>query len=412
MPTPNSPTEQLPRTFIDRIAANFDNGFANEVYQVDDEVYEEGNDPALHIFVEEASDSFQFEDLSFGFTPELRESARRAQLASDYTAEPTAEKIIWAIDAFPDDLNLHRETAAAIAALWPNAEIFPIYVLSEENFNQRGYTAFLKPALKPMALKAMDAVLDDVRTLPSTAPLLFRSPRVLIEHSTSRPACARKLLKFAKKVGATQVAVGSHARGVLARFFVGSFSDSILQNAPLPVLIIGPHAKTVSSAIHSLVFATDFSSACRQVYEQILDMAEEMDAELHLFHKPMPAPLDLYALGGAQMLEGGWMGASEALEQSVRDQDRDVQHWIDHAQRRGIRCRAVSTGFGEPTADAIVKYCNLLDPSSTLVALVSQTGPIASSLFGSVSRDVIRESSAPVYLLPRLPESLSDSLLG
>lgn len=306
--------------------------------------------------------------------------------------------LIWAIEAFPEQDDIYLRTASALRQMFPDTPILPVYVLSEESFTARGFSTFLKPALKPMAEKAIESLLSQ------THGLEFEHPRILHETSASRPACAKKLLRFAEKIHAGRIALGSHARHGLSRFFVGSFSEAILDQSRIPVLVAGPHADLDHQATKVVVYATDFSDTCRHAYDEILRLCASFHADLHLFHKPIPsleatAPSGIGFFGNAWVpimdLNGGW------FDETLAEQSEFAAEWSRHAEEYGVKVTFAGQNSREPTAQAIVEYVRGLDPTTSLIAMVSQTGPIAGAILGSVTRDVIRSSPVPVYVAPR-----------
>jgi nucleotide-binding universal stress UspA family protein len=306
--------------------------------------------------------------------------------------------IVWAIDAFPDQMELQLKTASALKNIFPNNPIHPIYVLSEESFTERGFSGFLKPALKPMAFKAVLQLLSEVRFFNSN--LNLRKPRILIESSASRAACARKLLRYTRKIGAGIIALSSHGRHGISRFFVSSFSNSVMDSTSLPLLFMGPSAERLRSKPRVIVFPTDFSPACERAFDAILHLAKWMEAEIHLFHKTVH-DLDPIAQSGVTMLGGGWVSVEAYLDQEASQHGSEAKAWIERAERMNVQTRFISEKFREPISEAIVEYVSALDEPPALIAMVSQTGPLASAFLGSVTRDVIRLSPCPVYIAPR-----------
>jgi nucleotide-binding universal stress UspA family protein len=299
--------------------------------------------------------------------------------------------IVWAIDAFPDEREVNLRTATTVRQLFPDAPVHPVYVLSEESFTDRGYTDALRPALKPMALKALTNVLHETRSTT------YRKPRVITENSASRPACARKLMRYAERIGARMIVLGSHGRRGFSRFLVGSFSEAVINHSHLPVIISGPHIKYLNSEPEVIVFPTDFSPACLQALPEVIQLAKGYGAEIHFFHKEMQY-VDPLIQSGVQVFGGGWVTVEPFMLPSEDTSQADSQSWILQAEAEGVRAKFVGENFREPTSEAIVQYAKSLIASSPLVAMVSQSGSVASRLLGSVTRDVIRECPCPVYL--------------
>jgi nucleotide-binding universal stress UspA family protein len=51
----------------------------------------------------------------------------------------------------------------------------------------------------------------------------------------------KNILKEAKKLSVDMIIIGSHGKGATMRFLVGSTSEGVLHNSPIPMLIIPTH---------------------------------------------------------------------------------------------------------------------------------------------------------------------------
>jgi nucleotide-binding universal stress UspA family protein len=52
-----------------------------------------------------------------------------------------------------------------------------------------------------------------------------------------------EILKYARRVRADAIVMGTHGRGGFKRFLMGSVAESVLRNAPCPVIIVREHSK-------------------------------------------------------------------------------------------------------------------------------------------------------------------------
>lgn len=310
---------------------------------------------------------------------------------------PQAKRVIWALDPFASHESFITHTASLLASLqlaeW-GTDIYPVYVLSEESFAERGFSDALRPALKPMARKALHEIVDEVGFLR------LRKPTVLVERSASRVRCAKKLLRFARRIHAHSIAIGSQPRGGLSRLLAGHFSEALIENSSLPLFLSGPQMHPTRSKPRAVVFPTDFSAASEKALTDVLALAQSLKAEIHLFHKTVHL-IDPLLQSGVSMLGGGWISAEAFLHDRTDDHVQDTARWIREAQIAGVPLRYMSENFHEPTSEAILKYLQALDGSSMIVAIAAQSGPLASALLGSVTRDLIRHSPCPIFLVPR-----------
>jgi nucleotide-binding universal stress UspA family protein len=307
-----------------------------------------------------------------------------------------AHPVVWALDPFSNDFASHARTAEAIRTIAPYAPIQPVYVLNEETFENRGFTSFLKPALKSMAFKHLKEFLqaDDFESIRKHASI--QTPRVIVEPTAS--------LKYAKRLNAQMIAIGTHGGHALTRYLGGSFSDVLMHENSLPVLITGPKQAQVMGQPKTVIFPTDFSAPCRDAFDHVLAIAASSGAELHLFHKNLH-PLDAIVQTGVHMLGGGWVSVESYFHTLPVEHEKEGEAWLKMAEAAGVRAHLVREDDPESTADAIVQYANSLTNASPLIAMVVQAGPLSSWLLGSVTRDVIRNSPYPVYLPPRIAQA-------
>ena len=91
----------------------------------------------------------------------------------------------------------------------------------------------IQSQLDAEAKASLDAAItdDDLRTLKVTKTLL----------TSSTPA--RAILDYAAEVHADIIIVGTHGRGGLAEFFLGSVAQKVVRSAPCPVLTVRTHER-------------------------------------------------------------------------------------------------------------------------------------------------------------------------
>jgi len=101
------------------------------------------------------------------------------------------------------------------------------------------------------ARTSLDALVtdDDRRTLKVTRTLL----------TSSTPA--REILAYATDVKANIIIVGTHGRGGLAEFFLGSVAQKVVRSAPCPVLTVRTHERDFVAPDALSVVAASSSNA-------------------------------------------------------------------------------------------------------------------------------------------------------
>jgi hypothetical protein len=283
-------------------------------------------------------------------------------------AEPPP--VIWALDAFSKDFATHARTAFAIRAHAAESAIHPVYVLSDEVFLNRGYSSFLRAALKPRAHKNLIAIMEHELMIEIRRSGALRSPRVLIETSADASLCTKKLLRYAKGIGAQLVAIGANGRSSLSRWLTGSFAETLMRESPLPLLVTGPLQMNGLKSAKAIVLTTDFAAKDQSAFIKLLQMARARGLSVHLFPLRRDVPLI------------------------------EANAWLDLADQLGVTAKLTTETFRDPTAAALIEYANGLEAASTLFVFLSD--PRLSSNQGwlpaSLTHDLIRKSPCPLYI--------------
>lgn len=136
---------------------------------------------------------------------------------------------------------------------------------------------------------------------------------MLVKNGPIAPA----ILSIAVQLGADLLVMGTHGRGGLSKFAIGSVSEELLRLAPVPVMTVGPKAEMSASAApcaHAILFATDFGPGSKRALPFVLQLTRARNAKLVLLHmiSPMPAAssLSAYAPSAAAADEfDQWSGA-------------------------------------------------------------------------------------------------------
>jgi nucleotide-binding universal stress UspA family protein len=89
---------------------------------------------------------------------------------------------------------------------------------------------------------AMDIVIGDMerssRGLVMRAVEKAHTQGLLASGEMRRGVAAFEILKYAQQFGADAVVMGTHGRGGLSRFFMGSVAETVLRESPVPVIVV------------------------------------------------------------------------------------------------------------------------------------------------------------------------------
>jgi nucleotide-binding universal stress UspA family protein len=93
------------------------------------------------------------------------------------------------------------------------------------------------------------------------------------------------LEEWVQTYSADLVVVGTISRAGWGKVVLGSVAEQVIREATCPVLTVGPQVTTLASdGVHSIICATDFSSASLRALEFAVSLAHEYKAHLTLVH--------------------------------------------------------------------------------------------------------------------------------
>ncbi len=141
---------------------------------------------------------------------------------------------------------------------------------------------------------------------------------------------------------------------------------------------------------HSILFATDFSECSRKAIEHAVDLAQLMNAKLHLLH--IIEPIDMYATR---------FGTEQSLYFDLMKEMRTGAHADLNKLTAEISARGVSVipvlREGKP-ADEIVSYAKEHNIGLICIATHGWTG-FKHLMLGSTTEKVLRHAVCPVFVV-------------
>jgi nucleotide-binding universal stress UspA family protein len=299
-------------------------------------------------------------------------------------------KVIWSVDLFEERTFKDSQLVVVLRRIAESlkAEIEPIYVLSPNSLDLA--VEFSPPWIKtyrPAAQKSLRLILQDVKF----SGLL--ESRVLLQAKPSLVSMVKTLVNYAKNGGADLIVMGTHSRTGLSRLFLGSFAETTLIYAKIPVMLVGPHSE--SKDFKKILFATDFGNKSGAVFKKVLLLVKNLGAALTLFHS-ISDPIGPIIQSGAFLLGGGWVDLPEYMTQVEETQRKVAKRWQSEAMTQNIEVNVVFIPSGGRVSDSIVEASKTLEVG--LITMAAESSPLASALIGSISRQVVRNAHCPVWL--------------
>jgi nucleotide-binding universal stress UspA family protein len=271
-----------------------------------------------------------------------------------------------------------------------------VYVLSPDQLNLS--VEFSPPLIAhylPAAEKALKNALKRAE-IPGMLP-----PKVLVQKMASLSQAISTLNNHAIITGADLIAVGTHAKKGLARFFLGSFTEVLLLGSTVPVLTINPKTKLPARDNH-ILFATDASPASQEAFKRLINLAKDLKAGITLYHY-VKNPIEPIIQSGAFLLGGGWIPVSTYVRDESAQLERELEKMAERARKAGIQTEVLMDSGLEGVTEGVLE--NAKKKKATLIALAAQSGPVAATLMGSIARQVVRTAECPVWVIRKKEET-------
>jgi len=185
------------------------------------------------------------------------------------------------------------------------------------------------------------------------------------------------ILERASAGKADLIAMTTHGRGLLSRFWLGSVGDEIIRKAPMPVLLLRPSEKAPNlipePVLDNILIPLDGSALAEQVLEPALELARLMEARCSLLRvvesRPASAEAEVY-----------------------------LERVAARLGQQGLQLRTRVVVARHPV-EAILKEAET--QASNLIALATHgRGGFKRLLVGSVADKLIRSAAPPVLVCP------------
>ena len=304
----------------------------------------------------------------------------------------SGEKWVWALDAFEEGGVPSVQVAKLIRELVGDrrVEVEPVFVLDLPALrlspDPRVSGGQLKRFL-PASEKAL------TRLLVAVKDLALMPPKVLVQNGISLVASVRRLERYCHTTEAGVIVVGKHGRKGLDRALVGSFTDTLLIRARVPLLVVP--AGRLGTRIRGVMFPTDLSPGSEALLSGVIGLCQAIGAKLTIFHH-IPHPVERIAQTGVFLLGGGWVSTPDFISTREIDARRKAAAWAARAREAGLQTDLKVESSAASSAQAILEAVRMRRVD--LVFMGTESAPIKSFLLGSVARRVIQDCPCPVWV--------------
>ena len=303
------------------------------------------------------------------------------------------KKIIWAVDAFhkPDLLRRHAvEDLRNLVKGTGAKSVEPVYVLSPDQLNLS--LEFSAPWVEHHAQAVEKALTHLIKGID--VPHLS-SPKVIVQNIPSITQSAKALSSYARRSGADLIVVSTHGTTGIKGWLLSSFAETLLLHSKVPVMVVGPRSKTVRKYDH-ILFPSDLGPHSRTSFQRVMALAKNLGSKLTIFHT-IRHPVAPVILTGAYLLAGGWLSIPAYLSAEEDRRNRFAETLAKLARKNGIKTNVYIDVSHVGVVDSILDYAK--HHKTSLIAMAAHSGPVAVELVGSITWQVVRNTSAPVWVM-------------
>jgi nucleotide-binding universal stress UspA family protein len=180
------------------------------------------------------------------------------------------------------------------------------------------------------------------------------------------------------------IAMGTHGRSGIDRWFLGSQAEWLMRHSPVPVLTLSAKERLRRPAFRKILVTTDFSAGTADALGYAFSIAQENNSRITLLHVVNDIAMEASRKYRDQIIEG----VETKLQNLV---PREAWDWCE------IRTR-VEVGHPYPMIERTLEK----EKPDLLVMNIHGKGMLDRALLGSTAERVVRSAKCPVMLIPPL----------
>jgi nucleotide-binding universal stress UspA family protein len=210
---------------------------------------------------------------------------------------------------------------------------------------------------------------------------------------------ATTVREHAEKTGVDLVALTTHARGALGRFWMGSTADTLIREVRTPLLLVPPVEKPAATAgFKRILIPLDGTPLAEEILPAATALGRLFEAEYTLLRVIQPLfptePFPLGTAGGmAALARAEADEAAKIHEQITAEAKTYLEEVAARLRQEGLQVKTQVAMEGQP-ARAILSA-----PEVDLIAMVTHGRHGLSRFFrGSVADKVLRGATVPMLV--------------
>lgn len=282
-------------------------------------------------------------------------------------------KVLWTFDPFEKNKELHLFGKNILAHLFDKKDsIEAVYVAS--NAEVELATAFNIPVKSRYTTYPAKLIKDELKKMQMKNVKI----EVLQEKSFSLTSVVKKIIDYTKKSKVDLILIATNSKEFLPRMIFGSFAETIVHMSVCDLLIF--HQKTTFNLAtpKNVLYAHDFSPKGTQGLERAVEYAKKWNALLTIVYVPVPE-------------------IGMELHQFKELNQKRVQKLEKAMAQDGVKCTVYTEYEVKPISETILAVAK--KSRANIIALAAQSNKLEALLGGSITRQVLRETTLPTLVL-------------
>lgn len=266
-------------------------------------------------------------------------------------------------------------------------DVVKVFEPIHRHYTRGDYDVSEKLAEQYAAMERADRdLMDDVKALCKECRGLKFQVDVL------KGPVAATLLDYAHQRKVDLIVTGTKGQGVLEEMLVGSVASTLVSLAKVPVLVV--KTQRAPASLQKILVAYDGSDFARAALNQALDIGRTVQAKVSVVK--VSDPFDAMTL--VSMAESG---SAERIREKLAEMDEKDTLLMQEAKKAAsLRGLEIDTEFlaGASIADELIRQAEKISANLIVVGTLGH-GLLGGMLMGSVTRDLVSISKAPVLVV-------------
>lgn len=290
------------------------------------------------------------------------------------------KNLVWAIDYGSKKSNVNKSVASFLKVFTniKTAKIHPVSVLS------LGKLGFIEDLSRNEVLEYKEDTISETYEIMKKVGFGHLTPELVSVKGRKTADMIKGLNKHVTKVKGDMIVLGSHNYNALDRFFLGSFTESLIFSSKTPTLVVNPKMSPMRGKLSRILFPLDLREDYQQEVSQCLKFAKSYGVkEIHFFH--------YFGLGR------GTTRQPQYIRDNLYNKTQTLEKIVASTKKKGFTCRYHIQLEEKNVTDSLLAAAK--KSKAQMIMMKGKTEKIQAIFVGSVTRNVVRYSTIPVLVL-------------